>query len=266
MASSNDPIPLPLLDPTDSPPPDGASPAIGNDCWNRIGVSGDRTCPELETHIHCRNCPVFADAARTFFDRQAPEGYLAEWTDWLAAAPAPGEAPEDDSSSATRGEVVSLLIFRLLGEWLAVATRSVAEVTTPRPVHRIPHRSNEILVGLVNLRGQLQLCISLHGLLGVEGDGSTAGEKADAESTIAATAPKPRLVVLRDRDRNETWVFPADEVIGIHRVARSRLSAVPATLANPAVSYSQSVLPWEGKSVGFLDEQRIFAALRSFDS
>src|ERR1700679_1678049 len=55
-----------------------------DDCWSRIGVSGDRTCPELNSHIHCRNCPVFATAARTFFDRPAPEGYLAGWSRWLA--------------------------------------------------------------------------------------------------------------------------------------------------------------------------------------
>ena len=36
-----------------------------------------------------------------------------------------------------------VLIFRLGDEWLAFRTRAVAEVTTPRPVHRIPHRSND---------------------------------------------------------------------------------------------------------------------------
>ena len=54
------------------------------ECWNRIGIGGDRSCPELETHIHCRNCPVHAQAARAFFDRPAPEGYLADWTELLA--------------------------------------------------------------------------------------------------------------------------------------------------------------------------------------
>src|ERR1700733_11671904 len=54
-----------------------------SDCWNHIGVAGDRSCPELETFIHCRNCPVFSAAARTFFDRPAPEGYLAGWSRWL---------------------------------------------------------------------------------------------------------------------------------------------------------------------------------------
>ena len=32
-------------------------------CWRRIGVAGDRTCPELAQHVHCRNCPVYAGAA-----------------------------------------------------------------------------------------------------------------------------------------------------------------------------------------------------------
>ncbi|NEN98182.1 MAG: chemotaxis protein CheW, partial [Moorea sp. SIO3I7] len=27
---------------------------IFNDCWNQIGVTGDRSCPELKTFIHCR--------------------------------------------------------------------------------------------------------------------------------------------------------------------------------------------------------------------
>ena len=75
---------------------------VGGDCWNRIGTSGDRTCPELQIHIHCRNCPVFASAARTFFDRPAPEGYLAEWTQWLAGSPSPdGESGEADSGDQT---------------------------------------------------------------------------------------------------------------------------------------------------------------------
>src|SRR5262249_34761523 len=128
-----------------------------DDCWNRIGVSGDRTCPELETTIHCRNCPVFASAAKSFFERPAPAGYLAERPRLLASSEAPSDSVE-----------VSLLIFRLFGEWLALDTRAVVEVTTPRPVHRIPHRSGQVLIGLVNLRGQLQLCVSLHGLLGVD--------------------------------------------------------------------------------------------------
>src|SRR4051794_38534309 len=91
----------------------------GDDCWNRIGVSGDRSCPELAGFIHCRNCPVFASAARAFFDRPAPEGYLAEWNERLASAPA---------TTAIDEATVSLLIFRLQDEWLALGTGVVVEV------------------------------------------------------------------------------------------------------------------------------------------
>src|SRR4029077_20883676 len=106
------------------------------DCWNHIGVSGDRTCPELNTFIHCRNCPVFAAAARTFFDRPAPEGYLADWARWLAASEgreARGAGNDQDQDSiVSNGDGISVLIFRLGEEWLAFRTDTVAQVTTPR--------------------------------------------------------------------------------------------------------------------------------------
>jgi chemotaxis-related protein WspD len=223
------------------------------DCWNRIGVNGDRSCPELTSFVHCRNCPVFAAAARTFFDRPAPEGYLAEWTRWLADSDGlrphgdkEGNGDLEDGGIVAQREGVSFLIFRLGAEGLAFRTRTVAEVTTPRPVHRVPHRSNRVFVGLVNLQGRAELCVSMHGLLGVDAPAST-----------------PRLVVLRDRDRAETWAFGADEVLGVHRVPRSQWRAVPSTLVNPAVGFSQAVLSWNGRSIGLLDEQRVFAALRS---
>src|SRR5262245_44684534 len=161
-----------------------------DDCWNRIGVAGDRSCAELNTHIHCRNCPVFSRAARSFFDRPAPSGYLTDWTRLLAEPAAPTDSDE-----------VSLVIFRLHGEWLALGTRVVAEVTPTRPIQRIPHRSGQVLAGLVNLRGQLQLCVTLHGLLGVD-----AGGGADASrSQDGGPAALPRLVVIR-KDA-ETWAF-----------------------------------------------------------
>jgi chemotaxis-related protein WspD len=235
----------------DDGPGNGPGPfSHGEGCWHRIGVSGDRSCPELTTFVHCRNCPAFAAAARSFFDRTAPEGYLAEWSAWLAETDGQGSCGEgggddDEDDVIAQREGVSLLIFRLGAESLAFRTRAVAEVTTPRPVHRVPHRSGRILAGLVNLRGQAQLCVSLHGLLGIEVPG-----------------PPPRLVVLRDRRRAETWAFGADEVVGVRRVPRTQWQPVPSTLANPAVGFSQAVLSWDGRSVGVLDEQRVFAALR----
>jgi chemotaxis-related protein WspD len=213
-----------------------ATATAGLDCWNRIGISGDRSCPELEVHIHCRNCPVFGSAAQGFFQRDAPEGYLAEWSS-LLASPVERVANKD----------IALLIFRLRDEWLALRAQVVVEITTPRPVHRIPHRSNDTLVGMVNLRGRLQLQVSMHGLLGV-GPGKTDGTR--------------RLIVISRE--GQTWVFEAEEVVGIHRFAQERLGSVPSTLANTATSFSQAVIDWKGKSVGLLDDVRVFESLRGF--
>jgi chemotaxis-related protein WspD len=210
------------------------------DCWNRIGVHGDRTCPALEEHIHCRNCPVFAEAARHFFDRRAPEGYLAEWAELLG-----------QPSEAASGDDAALLIFRLGSEWLAMSLSFVSEVTAPRPVHKVPHRSNGVLAGLVSLRGQLQLCVSLHHLLGV----------TPADPAVDST-PNPRLVVIRKG--GVLWAFPAEEVAGVHRVARADLQKVPSMLANPLGGFGRAVFGWDGgRSVDVLDEPRVFEALRS---
>ncbi len=225
--------------------------AGSGDCWNQIGVGGDLSCPELKTHIHCRNCPVFAGAARSFFDRRAPEGYLADWSRWLSEITGLGVrgngSETEGEHSLAKGKAISVLIFRLGEEWLAFRTLTVSEVTLPKPIHRVPHRSNVVLTGIVNLHGQIQLCVSLHGLLGAS----------------AAPGSPSRLVVLRDGDRAETWAFAADEVVGVRHIPRSQWRSVPSTLINPAVGFSEAVLCWEGRSVGLLDQQRVFSALRS---
>jgi chemotaxis-related protein WspD len=61
----------------------------------------------------------------------------------------------------------------------------------------------------------------------------------------------------------ESWVFTADEVLEVPRVPQDLLGSVPSTLANPEVSFSQAVFHWRGRSVGLLDDERIFSALRN---
>ncbi len=205
-----------------------------DDCWNRIGIAGDRSCPELVEHIHCRNCPVFSNTARSLFDRAAPEGYLQDWTGALAEA---AQAVEDDFAS--------LFVFRLGEEHLGLRTAMLVEVTQRRPIHRVPHRSNAVFRGLVNIRGQLQLCLSMHGLLGLAGNAADAGILAVVE------------------DGAERWVFEVDEVLGVHRVPKSALRKVPGTLANPLTSFTQAVFTLADKHVGYLEEQRLLSAFRS---
>ena len=219
------------------------------DCWRRIGVAGDRSCPELETFIHCRNCPVMADAARAFFDREAPEGYLESWSRIL-------EEPE----VAVDPNATSVLVFRLDREWLSLPATALIEVTPLRPLHRVPHRTAGVLQGLVNVRGQLQLCVSLHGLLGLEG--RPACEPTATEDG-ALTSPARLLVAERVGSQgDERWVFGVDEVAGVQRVLRSSLRSVPSTVSQSSTRYCQALFDWQGQAVGLLDETRVFDGLR----
>jgi chemotaxis-related protein WspD len=214
------------------------------ECWRTIGITGDKSCPELATYIHCRNCPVLAEAARAFFDRGAPAGYLDAWREILEEPVAEAEA-----------ESTSVLVFRLGSEWFALPTEVLVEVTTPRPLHKVPHRSGGGLAGIVNIRGQLQLCMSLHSLLGLAG-GAAAGP--------AAVEPAARLLVVeRGGDAGvERWVLGVDEVMGVQRVLGSSLRPVPSTVSQSQARCSTTLFEWQGHSVGVLDAGRVFAGLQ----
>src|SRR5579872_4617099 len=127
------------------------------DCWNRIGVHGDRSCPELKRYVHCRNCHVFSAGAAERLEGDPPGNYLAEWTRHF------GE-PRPAADSKTH----SFVIFRVGAEWLALPTSVVTEVADSRPIHSLPHRRNSAVLGLVNVRGELLVCVSLGRVLGVD--------------------------------------------------------------------------------------------------
>jgi len=208
------------------------------DCWRHVGVSGDRSCPELATFIHCRNCPALAAAARRFFDRPAPAGYLESWREAL-----------DQPVAAVDADTRSVLIFRLGDEWLALPSAVLVEVTLPRKVHRVPHRSGAALAGIVNIRGQLQVCVRLEGLMGLPAP--TAG--------TWQAAPTARLLVVERG--GERWVFRVDEVAGLHRVPDRALRDAPATVSAANTRTTRALFPWQDRTVGLLDEASLLDGL-----
>ncbi|NBP88595.1 MAG: chemotaxis protein [Planctomycetia bacterium] len=239
-----------------SPPQPAERPA---ECWRQIGVAGDRSCPDLATYIHCRNCPVMAGAAEQFFNRAPPAGYLDEW-----------RAVLDQPSDAASGTGLSTLIFRLNDEWFALAADVLTEVTPQRRIHRIPHRSNAVLKGMVNIRGQLLLCGSLHGLLGFaeHADVQTAVpslsdrgsfQTADDDAILASA----RLLVATHTEGRTTrrWAFPVDEVAGVHRVVDDELRDVPSTLGKPGQRFSRALFTWHEHVVSLLAADRLFSGL-----
>jgi chemotaxis-related protein WspD len=207
-------------------------------CWSEIGVLGNGSCPELQKFIHCRNCPAYLNAAVQLLDRPLLPQSRREWTEYFAQPkqlPAPVKA--------------SVLVFRIHAEWLALPTPTFQEVTECRLVHSLPHRRKGIVLGLVNIRGELLICVSLGHLLGLERPTSGRAPRRTYDRLLVTNWDGNRLV------------FPADEVGGIHRFQLSELKELPATLAKSNPSYTQGLLMWQGKAVGFLDADRLFSSL-----
>jgi len=211
-----------------------------NTCWNQIGAWGDSSCPELRRVVHCRNCPIYSQAAADLLDRDIPDNYLDARTGDFA----------DAVETATRG-VKSVVIFRVENEWLALATTLLNEICDLRTVHSLPHQRNPAVLGIVNVRGELLVCISLTVLLGAGKTSPQPGRDCLARTRL--------LVASRNGER---LVFPVDEVQGIHRFDPSQLGDAPATVARAASAYTRSMLQWQEKSVGILDEERLFQSLK----
>ncbi|MFM8735978.1 MAG: chemotaxis protein CheW [Pirellulales bacterium] len=223
------------------------------ECWRIVGVAGDRSCPELQSFIHCRNCPVLAEAARSFFDREAPAGYLESWRAIL-------EEPAESTETADTG----VLVFRIDGEWLALPTAVLVEVTVERRLHSVPHRAGGALAGLVNIRGQLQPCVSLHAILGLDGSPSPGpGGLVDGDASHVEATTRRLMVVERTTDRGtDRWVLGIDELAGVHRVGSADLRPVPSTVSQAAARCCSALFAWQDRTVALLDEGRLFDALR----
>ncbi len=212
--------------------------AVIKDCWNTIGVRGDSSCKELVQHIHCRNCPVYSSAAAHLLDREPTADYVAHWTE--QARRAKGLAEQD---------AISVLIFRIRSERLALPTKALTEIASLRPIHSIPHRRNGVVLGVANIRGELLVCLSLQEMLSVQ---------TPAVAEKGQSAAGRFLVIQRDGTRA---VCPVVEVHGIERVLERDLGPTPATVRGSAATYTRALLTWKTHTVGLLDEQVLFQAV-----
>ena len=205
-----------------------------DDCWNRIGVHGDKSCPLLIEHIHCRNCAVYSAAATRLLDR-----YALQQED---RAHVSGTA---DIEVKTR----SLLVFRLGEEWLGLATRSLVEVAPQQAIHSLPHQRSRALLGVVNVRGALVACLSLVELLGLDGVSSVA----------SGARVMPRMLIIAAH--GGPVVVPVDEVDGIHAIDERILDAASRSGTQANARYTRGVLSFKGRSLRWLDEAQLLSAV-----
>lgn len=217
--------------------PSGAAGLPPVDCHKRIGVQGDRSCPALREHVHCKNCPVYADLAQAWLDRDLPGGYGQSWARHFA-----------QGTSAADGERESLLVFRVGAEWLALPTAAIDEVARVPVIRSLPHRRGGAVLGIVNVRGELVVCVALGRVLNVEAAAAAAGHRTHA-----------RLLVLRRGAAR--FATPVDEVHGTCRVTPSELLPTPATVGRARGAFTRHVLAMTERVVGCLDDEALFNAL-----
>tara|TARA_R110000868_G_scaffold71948_6_gene210080 strand:- start:13004 stop:13705 length:702 start_codon:yes stop_codon:yes gene_type:complete len=213
-----------------------------NDCWNSIGIHGDVSCPKLEDLAHCRNCPTYSAAASAFLDRDLPTDYKSEWTTHFS-----------QSKIEESLKTVSVAIFRIGVEWFALSTLVLEEVDERRKMHSVPHRRNGAIAGLVNIRGELLVCLSPQKILGIE--------PSPQVSAAPGERNHERLLVIKHEGKRA--VFPVDEVAGTYRYHENDFSVPPATVTMAANSFTRTVLRWRGKVIGCLDGRMLMATLNS---
>lgn len=215
-----------------------------DDCWNRIGVwSPDgASCPRLEEAVHCRNCELFSAAARRLLERELPLGYQQEWTGVYGQA----RRRQPVARSAT-------LLFRLGDDWLGLDSDLVQEITDMRTIQRLPHYGDGgVIKGLVNIRGELRVCVSLGNLLGLDQGLITSDD-------LGYDVFARMVLIARDADE---FVFPVTEVVGIRRYEADALQPVPATIAKAKATYTRHVLPHQEQHVALLDHELLLYTLR----
>lgn len=219
------------------------TPTADSACWRSIGVHGDGSCPELTQYVHCRNCPVHAQAGRSLLDRGPPEGYQESLAESMAAEPAP----------PVRG-TRAVLVFRIGEEWLAIDTPVIREVVPQRPGHSLPHHPESAVQGLVNVRGTLEIAVSLEILMGLQ---AAAPAQTVAES-------KQRTVMSRTlvlSQQGETFACPVNEVAGIIALAPEDIGAVPVTVARAENRHVEGVIATERGPAGLIDPTKLFTEL-----
>jgi chemotaxis-related protein WspD len=220
--------------PTAALPFDGAR---VHDCWNRIGIRGDRSCHELERHAHCRNCPVYSTAASTLLEVPLPPDHAQAWAEHFA-----------QPAQALHAGTHAFVVFRIGSEWLAVPAHQCTEITEMRPIRTLPHRHNETLLGIVNVRGALLPCVSFAALLNVAMDTPSA--------SLPAALTRERLLVL-----SGALAVRTDEVDRVHRFRAEELMAGPATLTKAKTTFTKGVLCHGERTLALLDLERLYSSI-----
>ena len=180
-------------------------------------------------------------SAGRLLDREVTAEFLRESTAFVAVK-------RDLIAQGTK----SVVVFRIGAEWLALPTGVVQEISDRCTVRTMPDNRGGVLSGVINVRGELLLCVSLSVLLGLD---QVAGTRDPGKTTLS-----DRLLICKHGE--DRLAFQVSEVHGLHRYRDGDLRDAPATLTRAARgAYTLGVMPWGKRIVGCLDDELMFYAL-----
>jgi chemotaxis-related protein WspD len=200
-----------------------------DDCWNRMGIRGDRSCTKLTEYSHCHHCPVYAEAAKRILDFYSLSHQQA---DISVTSLAQSQASE------------SLLVFRLGDQWLALSLDILSAVAPLQSIHSLPHRRSDMVLGVSNVRGALVACLSLSRLLNLD--------NSHYQTTARVT---PRMLII-SQAAEEKVVCPVDDVLGIHAITKQQF------VNNGDGKFTKAVFQWQDHSVSLIDNTWLLAAIK----
>ena len=183
-------------------------------------------------------------SANKLFDRPPDISYLEEWTQLLAH---PAEKTEENKET-------SIVVFRLSNEWFSLSTLIFSEISVQHVINPIPCQKNSLLLGIVNLKGQLRICFSMQELLGIKKETKTFRKKI-------LSSHYPRLGAISDG--SSLWTFPIEEVDGIYQFDLSTMSNVPVNVLNSKENYLKGAITLNEKKIYIISEELLFQSLRS---
>jgi chemotaxis-related protein WspD len=179
--------------------------------------------------------------AGRLLDREVTPEFLCESTAFVAVR-------KDLIERGTK----SVVVFRIGAEWLALPTGVVQEVSGQCTVRTMPDHRGGILSGVINVRGELLLCVSLIAFLGLD---QVVGAQPSKRTTLS-----DRLLICKHGE--DRLAFPVSEVHGLHSYHPGDLRDAPATLTRASRgAYTLGVMPWRERIVGCLDADLMFCAL-----
>ena len=153
-----------------------------------------------------------------------------------------------------RKKTTSVVVFRLGVDWFGLPTAYFKSVENLGFIHSIPRYTNDYLLGVVNVRGTVQLCFSMKSLLRVSGEKDNSGGRE-------SVGVYRRLLVLVNN--NQFYVFPVDEVGGVERIDDSTLETLPSTTNQRRAELVRGLVSTPDQRIALLNTPRIFAALEA---